>query len=236
MTPPADLIPFDQNGHLISRWPSPHQLAGNITELRTLTERMPAFPLRWHLQLHEACTWCGQRPTLALDGDTVRIPEPCPAVNGCPIEYEINFPSGRIIVANDLRPTYSVDQSDLPDYNTEFGQAAYVMAMAQTGCAFGPVGNTSPGLYSTGGDSYVIAADHSDNHTLGIPRALIVTDLWAYCIADAADWKARGSESSGLKTIVRITPGTYRFRHHTGERNFDEDAEVVVFAHIERVG
>lgn len=62
---------------------------------------------------------------------------------------------------------------------------------------------------------------------------------WAYSIADFKDWKSRSGDTGTLgwsDTIVDVIPGTYRFTHHTGERDIDRDGTwPLVFAHIQRI-
>jgi hypothetical protein len=55
--------------------------------------------------------------------------------------------------------------------------------------------------------------------------------------ADAARSEGRDPGKLGWSaTVADITPGTYQFTHHSGERGFDRDvAETVIFAHFERI-
>jgi hypothetical protein len=159
----------------------------------------------------------------------------------------LRVPSGQVIVTDDLRPVYDWDGDSVADYNTALGQHQAIEAMAAQGCAYGPVGNSCPGLYRTGPDRYVIASPgwDGDGDEEIIPEgwerlASVITDLWAYSVADYGDWVARGGDPAGLDwadTVVDVTPGTYRFTHHTGEASFDRDAPgTVIFADIEREG
>lgn len=86
--------------------------------------------------------------------------------------------------------------------------------MAAVGCAYGPVGNSCPGLYRTGPDSYTIASpryDDDDNPSLPECARLtgICTDLWAYSIA-GLHWKSQGSDpanSAGVTPSWKFRPG-----------------------------
>jgi hypothetical protein len=157
----------------------------------------------------------------------------------------INVPSGRLIVDDDLRSAYKIDDDGFASYNTKRGQAQVIEAMATAGCAYGPVGNTCPGFWLMEDGSYTVAngiyGETADDETLpGGVKCLagVCTDLWAYSIADAEDWRSRGGDPDNLhwtQTIVEVPPGVYEFTHHTGESDFDRDAEPAIYAHIRRV-
>lgn len=189
------------------------------------------------------CATCGVYPEFQITEDTVTVQDPCPYPDGITTSITLDVPSGKLIVTDDLRPTYDWDRNAYADYNTALGQAQVVEAMAAIGCAYGPVSNSCPGLYRTSADTYVIAnPDCEDDDPSRSEDALlagICTDLWAYSIADFEHWKSRGGASdmlNGADTIVDVRPGTYRFTHHSGERGFDAHApETVIFAHIERI-
>ncbi|GLF99937.1 hypothetical protein [Streptomyces yaizuensis] len=195
---------------------------------------------------YPACAVCDEWPTYVLRGSELHVQDPCPYPMGITTEVTLDVPSGKLIVSDDLRDVYDTDFFAGADYNTTLGQAQVIKAMAALGCAFGPVSNTCPGLYSTGATSYVIASVHSDEDTDGpaLPEsdrlASICTDLWAYMLADFEDWKSRGGNPHrrmhGDYTVIDVPRGTYKITHHTGEHGFDRDAPgIVEFAHIERV-
>ncbi|MFI0742827.1 hypothetical protein ACH4PU_32800 [Streptomyces sp. NPDC021100] len=195
--------------------------------------------------VHWSCAACDQRPTYVIRDGAVHVQDPCPYPMGITTEITLDVPSGKLIVSDDLRDVYDVDFDAGASYNTALGQAQVVEAMAALGCAFGPVGNSCPGLYREGENSYVIASPVLDeNDVPSLPEkdrlAHIVTDVWAYSIADFEDWKSKGGASGtrllGDYTVVDVAPGTYKFTLHSGERGFDRyAADTVVFAHIERV-
>jgi hypothetical protein len=174
--------------------------------------------------------------------DAVTVRTPCPYPDGVTSVITLAVPSGKVIVSDDLRPVYDWDDSEMASYNSALGQKQAVEAMAAAGCAYGPVGNSCPGLYRTGPDTYVIASLGYDEESEEILPAgweyltAIITDLWAYSIADYEDWKAKGGDPGSLNwadSVIGIAPGTYQFTHHTGERNLDRDAEgTVIFADI----
>lgn len=191
-----------------------------------------------------SCRSCGLHPSTRVVGEVAQVKDPCVYPDGITTEITIDVPSGKILVTDDLRPVYNWDDRTFADYSSALGQAQAVRAMAAVGCAYGPVGNSGPGLYRTGRDSYIIARpgyDDDDNPTLAEDTCLarICTDLWAYSIADFEHWKKRGGDPDKLRwcdTVVDVPPGTYRFTHHSGERAFDGDAAGdVIFAHVERI-
>lgn len=221
------------NGHLLSRSPD---LVVDVLQI-------PGHPGPPFIDgpVADRCAICGDRPDFYVEDGFVCVREPCAYPDGIASLITLEVPSGRIIVTDDLRPMYQVDDGDL-DYNTALGQHVYMQRMAAQGCAYGPVGNSCPGLYRTGRDTYVIASPDYDEATdapVGVEGkilASITTDLWAYSIADFGHWRAKGGGSvRGAFALVPVPAGVYRFTHHTGERGFDHDARPLVFADIARV-
>lgn len=219
------------NGHLLSR----NEMV-DVVELGDMDPFLTGA-------VYWACAICDVRPKLRVTDDAVEVLDPCPHPNGITTTVTLNVPSGQIILTDNLRPTYDCDRDGFASYNSTLGQSQVVHAMASVGCAFGPVLDTSPGLYRTGTDSYVIAGVNHDVVDHPVLRedarlASICTDLWAYSIADVDHWKARGGDPATLGwkgTIVDIPPGVYEFTHHAGERGFDHHADVAIFAKIERI-
>jgi hypothetical protein len=200
------------------------------------------------------CCWCGERPQMRVEDDAVYIDTPCLIPDGITTVTYLEVPSGKIIVGDDLRSVYEVDDRDeLADFNSALGQAQYVEVMAQKGCAYGPVGNSCPGLWKTGEDTYVIANmrydDEEGSETEGeeiptppdaVKLAGIITDLWAYSVADYEDWLSKGGEPieemGWSYTVVEVPAGRYEFTLHAGEKGFDRDSEgIVIFADVKKV-
>jgi len=189
------------------------------------------------------CALCDRPPKIQITDGAVQVQDPCPYPNGITTTITLSVPSGKMVVDDDLRSVYDWDREGLASYGTALGQAQVVEAMAAIGCAYGPVGNSCPGLYRTAPDTYVIAIPGYGD---GAPSlrdesclASICTGLWAYSIADAGHWEERGGDPhvpgwSG--TIVDVTPGTYRFTHTLGARIVDADGTAPqIFARVERV-
>ncbi|WP_159599460.1 hypothetical protein [Agromyces humi] len=209
------------------------------------------------------------------DGNPVSVAAKteCSLPEGITTVIELAVPSGKMIVNDDLRPLYSWSDPERgkPSYNSVAGQALAIEEMAEQGCAYGPVLNSSPSLIRTGDDQYIISHYDSelgpgeDDNPHGEALASVCTDLWAYSIADYDDWLSKltewlaqpdadlenswrmkdlaawfrsGADPKDLPwtiTVVDVTPGVYRFTHHTGEAAFDHDAWPAIFAHVERI-
>jgi hypothetical protein len=198
------------------------------------------------------CRTCGQDLKLQVTGDTVTAATPCPYPDGITTTITLAVPSGTILVTDDLRPLYDWrdkgrhDPPGMASYNSVLGQHQAIAAMAAQGCAYGPVGNTCPRLYRTRDGAYVIASPDYDEDAGQevVPAgwellAGIITDLWAYSIADYEDWKAKGGNPDDLgftETLVEVPPGTYEFTCHTGERSFNDAHGTVIYAGIQYLG
>jgi hypothetical protein len=247
---PFTTLPFHPNGHQFTREPQ------DTVEVLVIEEPqkagMPDAPdfIVHRARMSHACWKCGAYDfTERLAEDGVHFDgEPCPVPDtGITTVITLNVPSGKIIVNDDLRPVYDAfdpAEEKFATYNSILGQAQVVEAFAAQGCAFGPVGNTSPGLYRTGQDTYVIANpgydEETDTETFPEGWTLLAdvcTGLWAYSIADHADWVSKGGDitKKPMATVVDIPAGVYEFVHHTGEAGFDrESSDVVIFADIKK--
>lgn len=198
----------------------------------------------------------------------------CELPDGITTVIELAVPSGKMIVNDDLRPIFDWDMdrdAGKPGYNSVAGQDLVIKAMAERGCAYGPVLNSSPSLLRTGEDKYIISnydpelAPGEDGNPVGVELAGVCTDLWAYSIADYDNWFAKltawleqtdlesdrhrnmkelaawveaGADPAKLPwtmTVVDVTPGVYRFTHHTGEAGFDHDDWPALFADVELI-
>jgi hypothetical protein len=202
-----------------------------------------------------SCSECGLRLRLAFDGHGfVVLSAPCPHPDGLVTEWELNVPSGKILVANDLRGWFPIDEDH--NVNAAIGCHFTTLAYAKIGMAHGFVGNTSPEVYRTS-SGFVIgnysdeiwddaAEDYVENPTpcpWDESVASVCTDLWWYSIADYDELVRRflhytpeESLEEFLKErtihVVDVKPGVYKFRQ---EQNIDRDAEIVEHATFEWV-
>jgi hypothetical protein len=276
-------LPIDQRGHKQIHNPE-HLMAEQTGFLKedaaagTPTEWLnPAFIYAGAFN----CSTCDEYPSFSVETDAAGEPvklvakSACALTEGVPMVIELEVPSGKIIVTDSLGPVFDFD---LLNYNSKAGQAEAQAIMATQGCAYGPVGNSSPSLVRVGGvqsDSFIISnfdeelKPGDEGYVVGEQLADICTDLWAYSIADLDHFVATARakfEAAGeaervellqrelfawavqpgdprdridklgwTVTVVNVTPGTYRFTHHTGEAGFDGDAWPVTYAHVELV-
>ncbi|MFJ4680604.1 hypothetical protein [Kitasatospora sp. NPDC088783] len=189
--------------------------------------------------LNPRCYGCGQAPRLRVGDHAVEVLDPCPHPDGVTTTVDPPVPSGEMVLAADLRAVHGWDKKTIGDYATMAGRVRAIHSLAAAGCAFGPAVD-DPGLHRTGPDAFVIATpddEDEDGRLFGAERlaSIPATTLHAYC---AADFTARGGRVHDIDsaTVVALTPGTYRFTHHTNESGFDYDHPgTLVLAHVERI-
>lgn len=245
MAKPIRMLPLHTNGHEVTQRGLPEEV--EVCDVSSIPELKDVPPYVSHSGIL-GCGWCGARPDMRVDGGSVYIDEPCPLGGPLTTVVRLEVPSGKIIVADNLRGIYDgFDHDRFADYNSVLGKHQVIEAMAALGCAFGAVGNSCPSLWRTGEDTYQIARMPQDEEGEYAPvpegserLAGIITDLWAYSIADYADWQAKGGapveELGWSVSVVDVTPGTYEFTYHGSEDGFDDDADHVVWADIKKVG
>lgn len=195
-----------------------------------------------------ACSYCGADCLEAeTNGAMIRIKGACTLSDGFPPnEWELNVPSGKIVIANDLRQLFPVMGDRNINKLTE--QRATSLDYAATGMSHGFVGNSCPGVYQTGKVKYKVA-----NHSKSKRRvAGICTDLWWYSMCDLDEFKRRCEHfrsqilKEGAKgdlvevalkhwgcTVIDVVPGVYRFRHF--DEVSDDYRKQIVYATFERV-
>lgn len=165
------------------------------------------------------CGFCGERIPLAFRTDHFEaVGQPCPFPNGLETTFELNVPSGRICVDDDLREWFPIDQ-DGDDINQAIGRHQYALHHAEAGLAMGFVGNSCPSVYKHGEGFRVGGKAKKAKRLAGI-----CTDLWWYSICDAEELERRfaryspevtleswAKDSGG--TIISVKPGVYRFQN-----------------------
>ena len=164
-----------------------------LTALLAVLNDQSSGPLPESISLGEGsfseCSECGDYVELLTDGRTILARSACQCPPEGPIEFELNVPSGRIVVANDLRDLFDVP-GDF-DINHRLGTIKQTLAMARIGCAHGFVGNSCPGVYRVDENTLAIASVPVDDDTdepinpPGERVGGICTDLWWYSIVDA---------------------------------------------------
>lgn len=191
------------------------------------------------------CPFCELRAQKWTLQDGVYHPmNDCPNPDGIRMVWEQDFPSGKILVANDLRWLNRVPTGSLEGV---FGVYQSILAFARIGMtvAFG-IGNTCPSIFRDGDDGLVV------RHRADGERGLytVCTDLWAYSMIDLEEGRRRAlaagmSEpafdnmlSTGDVRVLKVPPGKYRFEHLREEdmtinRGWPEWS---VYTRIKRIG
>ena len=137
-----------------------------------------------------------------------------------PVEVEMNVPSGKIIIENDIRH-YWPEVPDYFDVNETLGLKLTTEAYGRYGMFHGFVGNSCPGVYKNGDFFYIGKQGRDDDHDKVVDPLPgeyvggVVTDLWWYCVADLDDYLARGGEIYDRHSdVVDVTPGRYVLKHY----------------------
>ncbi len=228
---------FDSNGHCAKAprellWILEAQEGGHLPNLFEALQSKA--PLTTPLILGEAsvlnrCAYCGEWLQLATDGRRLFPSTPCSYPDGVPLSFELNVPSGVMVVGNDFREHFKVFGNY--EVNTPLGCDQTTHAMAAIGCAHAFVGNSSPGMYRTGPDQFTIATEGYDDRSektrkpQGKQVASIDTDLWWYSIVDEDEFKRRGYKKGDYDVDrVKVTPGVYTFTHHAHMKSFDRSS------------
>lgn len=181
------------------------------------------------------CSNCKNR-AFETNGTTVRPTKPCQYPDGIVTEFTLNVPSGKMVIANDLR--YLCRIGDNSDINSTYGTHRAILNYAKSGlaCGFG-VGNTCPTVAKHKGGRFTIGRRQGGRRVTGI-----CTDLWAYSIMDYEEALRRvayyefdleSTRKSLDSEVVKVPAGLYRFRHYHGQ---DRDASKILFAEFERIG
>lgn len=184
------------------------------------------------------CADCGMRD-FYTDGFKIWPETSCPYPNGIPVQVEIEIPSGRLMVGNDFRQEFSIENDDF-SVNDSRGIRDCIEAYAEVGMLHFFVGNSCPSAFRNWHDpDHLIVAnpvfDEDGDKALPIPGydpesvASVCTDLWWVSIVDADEAEAHGLTCEGApgwteNYIVDVTPGTYVLDYHGLMRDFDRDS------------
>jgi len=238
-------VVFEVNGHKLRKpdpmWLVLRELDENILRilLRATKDQVPLSDfVTLGGSVLNACYTCGEETEFETDGLVLRPKNTCPYPNGVPLIFELNVPSGIMIVANDLRSHF--DFVGDYDVNKAIGCVKTTKAMEAVGCAYAFVGNSCPGVYKTGEDTFIISSVGYDEEAgediepEGMRVASIVTDLWWYSIVDADEFERRGCEGQYRVDRVQVEPGVYRFTHFQ-HLDHDENDRPFTYTLIERV-
>jgi hypothetical protein len=198
---------------------------------------------RIHISTSLSCPFCGKRLKFETNGKEIHVAgNPCPCPEGIDyVDIELNVPSGKIVVDDDLRDWYKADV-DRYEISTTHGVGMWIKTYATIGVAMGFVGNTSPSLYKNK-DKIVIGNKRgkSRGNRWGREVAGVCTDLWWYSIADSEDFKRRLEHYTPDITLddwlkhwshssVKVRPGVYRIRWYSDQSQADKSE---LFAEME---
>lgn len=222
MTLERRIYPFDQNGHGLTREDEIDLTHWWITVDFGVERGIDLFESAKSSLISSImgggnCNWCGIRPRLDFDREKVWAVEPCKAVDGARYSIELAVPSGEIVLSDDLRPVYprpnDHDTFKYGGINTAAGQRLEAELLAETGCAYGQVGNCPRTLYKVDDDHYVMAFaawDQENDEEYPLPAEweyIGGTDgaVWCYMAADAADYDRRFVEAKARIDAVGVT-------------------------------
>lgn len=234
----AETIPLDMGGHFKSGAGIPPE---KEAWLRALLKPYLALVMLTHksewkkLPCFADCYDCGENITLQTNGDVVRCTSSCPFPLGHgELVFELNVPSGKMAVANDLRDVFRV----VGDYDVNglAGIFKTTEAYSQVGMAHCFVGNTMPGVFRVADDSFVVGTSSRQNRNpvKGSRRvAGICTDLWWYSICDHAELLRRAKNVN--VDVVSCKPGVYRFRHVYHLTDHSDYKSAQVYSYIDWV-
>lgn len=148
------------------------------------------------------------------------------------LEFELNVPSGKIVVANDLRPWFPAEEpiDELPGRDDLTRTTRIYAGM---GMAHAYVQDSCPGVYKGSSENSFIVGqplnevwDEAQQDYIENPEpppwgeevATIFTDLSWYSMADYDELQRRKEHYKieayeGDQNVLQVRPGVYRFRH-----------------------
>ncbi len=239
-----DQAPLEENGLLTPEGELKKQAGERVLAAMEKDECVPTEQaLLADLDLlNYKCKFCGELGRFRFDGRYFRCETFCSIRSGDPFTFELNVPSGLLVMQADLREFFyaPTDQFDITCYA---GCRATTRAYENIGCAHAYVGNSCPGVYRLpGGDGNtflignVNGEEHEDEFQLENVVRTIGGDLWWFSIADADEYVRRGGllEDRSLKHLS-VKPGVYRFTQRSYDPSYLEDENEYLFALFEWV-
>lgn len=201
----------------------------------------------------DQCYVCGKSYSLEFNGTSFSLGgDPCEHPDGIVSEFEINVPSGKLVIENDLRDWFKAHKKGSVNYT--IGRHKLTLAYSSIGLAHGFVGNSCPAVYKDSEGVFRIGSwykevaeedDEVDEEVEGVEDeecpwgekvAWICTDLWWYSICDLEELQRResyySSEETRKRTVIDVRPGVYRFRHNN---DVDDEGLLILFATFEWV-
>lgn len=216
----------------------------DAVETNTPMEKWVPVNARMLRLIMHGCPCCNQQiEGVETNGQSFRLAaDPCPYPNGLPAtEWELNVPSGYMIVANDLREHFPLPHGEDYDINKRIGLHLTTLAYAKQGLSHAFVGNTCPSVFKCADNTFKIGKKpHGQawdgkkwvkvktTKWEGRKVAGICTDLWWYSICDAEEYQRRMSrfgDSDRDIEKIKVKPGVYRFTHSNQPPSEQEEAE-----------
>lgn len=214
-------MPLDANGHFCHG--DPERLKGIMPLF--LAGASPSLPMALTVfkagaQLHEPmvlsssslleCDECGKSPNVLFDGVGF-VMEPCPNPRGLPaIEFELNVPSGQIVVTDDLRDWFPITGRFNLDSKVECKLTSEVFA--KLGLAHAYVGNSDPSVYRVNKRSYTVGTKAPKKGAKKVAKITTKLHWFSFC-----DYSNLSQLTGGVLPreiqIVDVEPGVYKFTH-----------------------
>lgn len=173
--------------------------------------------------------------------------------NGVPCT-EIDVPSGKLIVADNLGRVGYFNIEPPMSINTAAGTDAWAQLMAtRANAAYAFVGNSCPSVIRTADGALEVMClgwDEESDSPLQLNEGeekvgWICTDLWAAMATDYRNWLDHGGPdiavankpySLDVFTVIDVTPGRYRWIAYSHVDSFDMDAAGrIAYARLERI-
>lgn len=228
-------VSFDERGH--QSWVSQLQVY-DLTTYMTYEERVKTHlawtsgtpiknPIKIRLENVRQCKNCGAGRTFWFDGFQAVSVDVCSKAAGIPVQATLSVPSGKILVGNDFRRFYPI-QETIASVNYNYGIEATIRAYEKVGMLHFFVGNTSPSVYETSKDEFVVAGaiydDEGEEIGLGTLRAEVCTDLWWVSICDYEDAVSKDYQQAPYHhdSIINVTPGIYELDYHALKAGFEQ--------------
>ncbi len=240
-------LPFDLNAHFTGISPSAADgLLTHVVRERFMYGTIPCAvpredvralldgtnpPSRWvrvskPLE-HRLCPSCDQSYLdLETNGIIIRVRGACPRPEGrLPIKWTLAVPSGKMVVANDLRDLFPLPREEsISDTLRDF--EADTLLYAEVGMAHALVGNSDPKVYHLDHGRYEVSRYGLDDQIIppgAVEVARITTDLRWYSMCDHDEYQRRKAQQPGgwkepYVTVFDVTPGVYEFTHWSQRR------------------
>lgn len=217
--------------------------SGEITEFDPANLQLEELNELLEVFCRARCTQCGHRVKFTLVSKTEYIlSSGDEKIIKCPVaeldwNFEIAVPSGRLIIANDLRRVFTKEMTQAAD-NCSLGNTLstwqHTNEYAKLKMIYAYVGNTSPSFFqdknrivftNIDDDAYYNGdTDVVDYVAAGIGdyKGYVCTDLWAVTAMDYSTFIETATQSLKLGdivaymkdynyTIVDVEPGIYKF-------------------------